>query len=345
MEARRIKCLAWDLDDTLWTGVLLEGGGASLKPGVADAIRMLDERGILQSIASRNDATAAQERLRALGVEDMFIHPQIGWGAKSEALDTLRAELNIGFEALAFIDDQPYERAEVAFSHPEVLCLSPEDLPSLGGRVEFQPRFVTEDSRRRRMLYRVDMKRKAEEAEFSGPKEEFLATLNMAFTIRPARKEDLQRAEELTQRTHQLNTTGQTYDYHELEALAGSDRHLLLVAELEDRFGPYGTVGLALVECDEAWTIKLLLMSCRVAARGVGTVLLHFIMRLARDRGRTLRAEFRSNGRNEMMRMTYGFAGFREVARKGGLQLLEASPDRPVPSPPSYLELRARNPI
>ena len=89
------------------------------------------------------------------------------------------------------------------------------------------------------------------EREFVGTNEEFLATLGMIFTIAPAGEEDLQRAEELTVRTNQLNSTGYTYSYEELDALRESPDHLLLVATLADRFGSYGKIGLALVEKGE----------------------------------------------------------------------------------------------
>ena len=57
-KSKKIKCIVWDLDHTLWDGILLEDGDVSLKPGVVDIIKALDARGILHSIASRNDITA-----------------------------------------------------------------------------------------------------------------------------------------------------------------------------------------------------------------------------------------------------------------------------------------------
>ena len=93
------------------------------------------------------------------------------------------------------------------------------------------------------------------------------------------------RAEELTVRTHQLNTTGYTYSYEELDELRHSPDHLLLIAGLDDVFGSYGKIGLSVVELGpQSWTIKLLLMSCRVISRGVGTVMLTHIMKLAKRR-------------------------------------------------------------
>lgn len=338
--AGAIKCVVWDLDDTLWKGVLLEDGAVELCDEVLRVVRTLDERGILQSVASRNEPSHALAKLEELGVAEYFLYPQISWGAKAASIERIAASINIGLDSVAFIDDQPYELDEVRHSLPSVTCISAAEVGRLLDMPELMPRFITEDSRVRRQMYFSDMKRKQVEAEFVGPKEEFLATLGMVFTIAPAKEEDLRRAEELTVRTHQLNTTGYTYSYEELDNFRRSERHLLLVAALEDRYGSYGKIGLALVERrPEVWTIKLLLMSCRVISRGVGTVLINHLRRLARAQGASLRAEFLPTDRNRMMYVSYKFAGFRELAREDGLVILEDQAPE-VPPFPEYIRVQ-----
>jgi FkbH-like protein len=144
-------------------------------------------------------------------------------------------------------------------------------------------------------------------------------------------------------RTHQLNTTGYAYSRDELAALLSSPRHLVLMASLEDRYGTYGKVGLALVETAEAaWTIKLLLMSCRVASRGAGALLLNQIRRLARQRGARLLAEFVPNERNRQMYITFRFAGFKEVFGYGGAAALLEDLQEQVPPFPDYVTIVAQ---
>lgn len=317
-EAPKIKCLVWDLDNTLWNGTLLEDGEVRLRPGVVDIIRTLDQRGILQSIASRNEHGHAMARLKAFGLADYFLYPQINWNSKADNIKTIAQKLNIGIDTFAFIDDQAFERGEVNFSLPDVLCIDALDLARVPELPRMNPRFITDDSAKRRQMYLSDLQRTTLEDSFVGPKHEFLATLNMVLTIAPAREEDLKRAEELTMRTHQLNTTGDTYSYEELDHLRQSDRHLLLIAGLDDKYGTYGKIGLVLIECGEqAWTIQLLLMSCRVMSRGVGSILINYIRHAAREKGVQLLAEFVANDRNRMMYMTYKFASFREKAQTG----------------------------
>lgn len=339
-EKQSIKCVVWDLDDTVWDGILLEDQEVRVRPDVVEIIRTLDERGILHSIASRNDHDAAMARLREHGLDEYFLYPQINWNSKAASVAQIAQDINIGLDAIAFVDDQPFEREEVAFSHGKVLCLDSRRLDGLLDRSEFTPRFITDDSKVRRRMYMADIRRNREEAEFVGPTEEFLATLGMEFTIAPAREVDLQRAEELTVRTHQLNTTGYTYSYEELDELRRSPHHKLLVASLTDRHGTYGKIGLTLIECGpEVWTIKLLLMSCRVMSKGVGSILLNHIMALAREAGARLRAEFVSNGRNRQMLITYKFAGFKEIGREGETAVLENDLSLIQPFP-GYVDVR-----
>jgi FkbH-like protein len=324
----------WDLDNTLWNGTLLEDGDVRPVPEAVHIIKTLDARGILHSVASKNDYGAAMAKLREFGLDEYFLYPEIHWNSKSESVKAIAKSINIGIDSLAFIDDQPFEREEVSFALPEVLCLDPAELDGLLARREFTPRFITEDSKLRRQMYMSDIRRNDAEKEFAGPQEDFLATLGMKLTIGPAQEEDLQRAEELTMRTHQLNTTGYTYSYDELNAFRRSDRHKLLIAGLTDKYGTYGKIGLALVECgEEVWNLKLLLMSCRVMSRGVGTIMMNHIMMLAREAGVRLRAEFISTSKNRLMYITYKFGNFQVAEQRGDLTVFETDCSRIQPFP------------
>ncbi len=338
---KEIKCVVWDLDDTLWTGTLLERDGLKLRPEVERILRELDSRGILHSIASKNDHATAMAKLTELGIEQYFLYPQISWNAKSAGLAAIQKSLNIGMDTILFVDDQAFERDEVRSVHPELTTLDATQYLSLLTMPRLMPRFITEDSARRRQMYLDDARRLTEENEYQGPKSEFLASLGLRFTIAPAAESDLKRAEELTIRTNQLNSTGITYDYEQLDALRRSPDHLLLVCELVDRYGSYGKIGLALVHKGaEAWTLKLLLMSCRVMSRGVGTVLLTHIMMAARAEGKRLRADFRETGKNKMMFVTYKFANFQKVeTREDGTIVLENDLSNIQPYP-EYLEVK-----
>ncbi|MEZ4734314.1 MAG: HAD-IIIC family phosphatase [Caldilineaceae bacterium] len=335
--SKSVKCVVWDLDNTLWQGVLLEEETVTLIPGAVDVIKTLDERGILQSLASKNEAALALQKLREFGLEEYFLFPQINWGSKAASVEAIAQALNIGLDTLAFVDDQPFERDEVAFSLPVVRCIDAADLHTLPMRADMTPKFITRDSSQRRQMYRSDMARQEAEAAFTGPTEAFLASLDMVQYIFFAQEEDLQRAEELTVRTNQLNATGYTYSYDELNHFRQSPDYQLLMTSLDDTYGTYGNVGLALLACTaDLWTIKLLLMSCRVMSRGVGSVMLTHILQQAKATGVQLQAEFVPTNRNRLMNITYHFAGFEMVEERGALQILHHNLLQ-VPSFPAYV--------
>ncbi|GIJ35217.1 HAD-IIIC family phosphatase [Micromonospora sediminimaris] len=331
----RIKCVVWDLDQTIWTGVLLEDATVTVKPEVVEAIEALDRLGILHSIASKNDHQAAWTQIARSGLAEMFLCPQIGWNAKSHSVQQIAEKLNIGLDTIAFVDDQEFERAEVAMACPQVLCMDPAELVEAMRTPAFQPRFRTDESRDRRQMYRNQIRRDDEEKRFVGTPDEFLSQLGLVVRIESATRADLQRAQELTIRTNQLNSTGRTYSYDDLDKSRASDDHRLYVVALDDRFGSYGKIGLVLIETSKkVWRLRLLLMSCRVMSRGVGGIVLSHLMRQARDACVELHADLVETGRNRMMQITYAFAGFREIDRADQHVTLRADLDVIPPVPP-----------
>jgi methoxymalonate biosynthesis protein len=305
-----VKCLVWDLDNTLWQGTLLEDPDVRLVGEIRDAIIALDGRGILQSIASKNDYELAWRRLEELGVAEYFVHPQIGWGRKSDSVRQIADLLNFAIDTIAFIDDLPSERAEVAFGAPEVRCYPAEQAVSLVGLPEFSPEVVTIDARRRRQMYQASFRRDSERESFTGPDEEFLRSLDLVMTIKRADEEDLSRVEELTLRTSQMNATGVHYPDEVLRGLLGDPDHDVLTVMLTDRFGPHGAVGVLLLKYHrELWHLKLLATSCRVVSFGAGAVILNWLTDQTARAGTHLVADFRSTSRNRMMEIAYRFAG------------------------------------
>lgn len=338
---RAVKCVLWDLDGTLWEGVLAEGGGLRLRPGAAEVMRALDERGILQTVVSRNDPALALARVADHGLAEYLLYPQVSWGPKSAAVTTLADVLGLGPDTFLFVDDSPFERAEVSDTHPLVRVTDSRDLLSLLDRADLSPAVVTADGRVRRARYQAESRRREHEAAFAGPRPEFLRSLAMTLELAPATAADLDRAEELTLRTNQLNTTGLTFSRDELLAFTRAADRRLLVASLDDVFGSYGQIGLVLLDlCPGEWRIRLFLMSCRVMGRNVGGAILAWLAQQARARDVTLTADFRPTQVNRPMYIVYRMAGFRPASSAGDVERLRLVS---APQPPAYLRLVTRD--
>src|SRR5262249_6479910 len=157
----------WDLDNTLWDGVLVENGasGVKLKPGVLDVVRELDRRGILQSIASKNNPDEAAAVLTQLGIAEFFLAPQVSWMPKSAGIDTIARTLNIGLDTILFVDDTPFELEQVRSACPGVRVLDASESLRLADRPDCDVR-VTAEAGLRRQMYREEAVRQEAAASF-----------------------------------------------------------------------------------------------------------------------------------------------------------------------------------
>ncbi|MFE5331955.1 HAD-IIIC family phosphatase [Embleya sp. NPDC056575] len=346
-----VKCLIWDLDNTLWRGTLIEDGHVEVDEAVRKVVVELDARGVLQAVSSRNDHDEAWARLEELGLAEYFVLPQIGWGPKSESVRRIAERLNFATKTIAFIDDLPTERAEVAYHLPDVRCYPAEQAEALLDLPEFSPPVVTVDARRRRMMYRAGFERDREREQYSGADEEFLRSLDLVMRIAEARDEEITRVEELTLRTSQMNATGVHYSDAALRALARDEDHDVLVVSMSDRFGPHGAVGVMLIEkTPQTWHIKLLATSCRVVSFGAGAVLLRWLTDAAARARVHLAADFRRTERNRMMEVAYRFAGFADAdctclasfPPTEGTEVLHLEPVRQ--EPPTTMRVTAPDP-
>jgi methoxymalonate biosynthesis protein len=325
-----IKCVIWDIDNTLLSGVYLESLDSPPAPDLAmvAVLGTLSSRGIIHAIASRNPPEAADYAAKASGHQ--FAAAECGWGRKSDAIRRVVAGLGLAADAVAFVDDEAYERAEVSFALPEVLVLSPEDMADAVGWPDFGPAVVTAEGRRRGAIYAQRRRRQEEERTFGGSRQEFLQYCATAIVIGAAQPPDVPRLHELSVRTHQFNSAGQQVSEAELGALAGSAARRLVTVRLSDRFGDDGLVGGCIIEAGaDAWTVPLLMMSCRAIGRGVIDVLLAWLARAAATAGAAgLNIPCVLSERNVPLRLALAGAGFRakETGGPGGQAALFCKP-------------------
>jgi len=340
-----IKCLVWDLDDTLWQGTLLEGGACRLRPGIKNILKQLDRRGILLSIASANDREDAQRMLGKRGVADVFLHPQIGWANKVASLQAIAKMLNLGLDTIGYIDNEPFEREQVQRMLPQVRTYRAEDYRDLPQRPEFRLRFKTKEGRRRRETYVQESVRRQMKQRLGMSQREFLDWCKTEVTFRKAESRDRERILELLHRTHQLNATGKIYRESQVRRFLERTDHRVYVAELKDRFVDYGTIGVAICACSgETWRLVSFILSCRVLGRGVGSVFLAWLQRQARIEGaETMEGAYVPQPRNHRMYVLYAMSGFKPARQNGDGSVIFSRTCRATYSRPEWMMVRERD--
>jgi HAD superfamily phosphatase (TIGR01681 family) len=322
----QIRCVAVDLDGTLWPGLIGDedfrfDGDDLVVPlmygrygGLHQALQILRHRGILLAAVSRNNEADVLEKWRVrdiplgLGVEPQdtahyltpedFVALKIGWDKKSEQLAQLAAELGITPAQIAFVDDHPVEREEVRQALPEVLVLG-------------------EDMNRVREVLLSSARLEREAAARRAPShEEFLASLGVRCTVRrEAEPERIGRVAELLARTNQFNTTALRLPATAVQALAGRPDAGVLTLSVSDRFADYGLAGVAVVE---GAVLSGFALSCRVIGLEAERVLLRRALELCSRFGRVARVPFVRTERNLPATRLFLTPGFEPLADGSG---------------------------
>jgi FkbH-like protein len=331
-QAKPIKCVIWDLDNTLWDGILVENGigGIRLREPVVDVIKEIDRRGILLSVASKNNQEDALGALRHFGLEEYFLYPQINWGPKSHSVTRIAKSLNIGLDSIVFVDDQTFEREEVRSSVRSVFTLDATDFSKLPNMPGCQLP-VTEESRRRRQMYREQAQR--EEALETGEEDylEFLRSCRMQVSIGSLNETNVERVYELAQRTNQMNFSGNRYQLEELKELAEKPSIRTLVISCRDRFGDYGIVGFAVIDLDTQVLLDLM-FSCRVQSKRVEHAILTYLLHdYVAEKERDFYVSYRRSSRNAASGVVFEEVGFELAKERGDVSLLVFRFGKPIP--------------
>ncbi len=307
LAGKTCKVLAVDLDNTLWGGIIGEDGPAGIRIGVdypgsaylalQRQLKALRRRGVLLAICSKNNAADAMAVLRdhpeMLLRPDDFSAIRLNWDDKAANLKAIAAELNVGLESIALLDDNPAERDWVRSQLPEVHVIDAGDDPvqfsdAISRTPVFERLELSDEDRARGEQYR-NQRERATAASSSTSVDEFLRSLEMKATIDDVRPATLARVAQLTQKTNQFNVTTRRYTEEEINRFAAEPDRFVRTIRVVDRYGDNGLVGVLMAKLDgERCEIDTMLLSCRVIGRDVETTMLADAAALARARGATV---------------------------------------------------------
>jgi FkbH-like protein len=328
------KALVLDLDNTLWGGIIGDDGvdGIAIGQGSARgeaflAIQQmalsLRQRGIVLAVCSKNDEDVARVPFRdhpdMVLREDHIAVFVANWGDKATNLRAIAAALNIGLDALVFLDDNPVERAQVRRELPMVAvpelpadpALYPRTLAAAG---YFEAITFGDDDRVRADAYRAN----AERAAFAGTSDMagYLQSLDMVADVRPFDSVNRARIAQLINKSNQFNLTTRRYTEREVAALEGDATHATLQFRLVDRFGDNGMIAVVILRpaAPDVLEVDTWLMSCRVLGRRMEEATLFHIVTAARARGATaVTGSYLPTAKNRMVADHYGKLGFTQT--------------------------------
>lgn len=334
MQGKIKKCLILDLDNTLWGGVIGDDGLENIQLGslgIGKAftefqywIKKLKNRGIILAICSKNTESVAKEPFEKH--PDMVLHLNdiavfmANWENKVSNILEIQSILNIGFDSMVFLDDNPFERNMVRENIPGITVPElPEDpadyLEFLYQQNLFETISFSNEDLERTKLYQVEAKRMVQQKSFTN-EAEFLKSLQMVSLVEPFNKFNTPRAAQLSQRSNQFNLRTVRYTEADIEKIANADEIFSFAFTLEDKFGDNGMICVIILNKENRDTlfIDTWLMSCRVLKRGMENFVLNTIAHFAKEKGYTyVKGEHIPTAKNEMVKDHYLNLGFQPL--------------------------------
>ncbi len=327
------KCLVLDLDNTLWGGIIGDDGIENIQLGnlgIGKAftelqywIKKLKNRGIILAVCSKNTESVVKEVFvnhpdMVLRSEDIAVFA-VNWENKADNIRQIQKALNIGFDSMIFLDDNPFERNLVrenipAISVPELPEDPAEYLEYLYSLNLFETVSSSSEDMGRTELYQTAFKR-ADTQKQSKSEEEFLQGLDMRSIVQSFNEFNTPRAAQLSQRSNQFNLRTIRYTETDIKRIAGSQDSFGITFTLEDKFGDNGLVVVVVLHTEDADTlfIENWFMSCRVLSRTMENFTLNIIIDFAAAKGfHFLKGEYIPTLKNEMVKDHYHKLGFKE---------------------------------
>ncbi len=325
------KCVILDLDNTTWGGIIGDDGLENIQIGnlgIGKAfsefqywVKKLKNRGIIVAVCSKNTEAVAIEPFEShpdmvLDLEDIAVFIA-NWENKADNIRHIQRVLNIGFDSMVFLDDNPFERSIVRENIPGI-CVPelPEDpadfLEYLYSLNLFETISFSFEDTERTKLYQIEAKRNLVQQKFTN-EDDFLKSLNMISLVQPFNKFNTPRVAQLSQRSNQFNLRKVNYTDADIEALALSENHFTFAFTLEDKFGDNGLICVVILQKENCQCvfINTWLMSCRVLKRGMENFVLNTIATFAKEKGfRILKGEYLPTAKNDMVKDHYFNLGF-----------------------------------
>lgn len=264
VDIQKLKLVIWDLDDTFWNGTLSEGGITLINKNVELAKKLID-KGIMNSICSKNSFEEVKKELDKYQLWNLFVFPSIDWTAKAPRIQHLIKSMGLRPTNVLFIDDNTMNLNEVSFFLPEIMTLNTKDIDFLINNID---KVTKEDKAHNRLKqYRV-LEKKNEEKEKIGSTEEFLKQSDIRVNINYNCQNDIDRIEELICRTNQLNFTKIRSTQEEILSTIRNPDFSCGTVSVKDKYGDYGIVGFFALN-KQANALLHFLFSCRTIGMGI----------------------------------------------------------------------------
>lgn len=253
----KIKLVIWDLDETFWKGTLSEEG-IKYNQKNHDLVIELTNRGIVNSICSKNNFDNVKETLLNYGIWEYFVFSAIDWQPKGLMIKQIIEKMGLRAVNVLFIDDNLLNLNEVIHMNPNINVCEPKFIKDLLALKYLEGK---DDKKHSRLIQYKNLEKKVVDFELStGSNIDFLKESNITVCLKHDCEKEIDRIHELVERTNQLNFTKKRVEKDILLEQFKDQSIESGYISVKDRYGDYGITGFYMIIDNK---LEHFLFSCR----------------------------------------------------------------------------------
>lgn len=292
-----IKALVFDLDNTLYKGVLGEDGinGIELTPEhkkLQEHIVELSKQGFFICLASKNEEEDVLKMFNErkdfpLQLEHITKY-YVSWNEKSVAIFEIAKFLNIGIDSILFVDDNMGEIISMLNVHPQIKYILAKDnaditLEILKNYPTMLKLNIKDEDKIRAKDAQANEQRQLLQQTLS--KEDYIKSLEIKLTYSIDKKEQIARISELANKTNQFICAYKRYSEAEVEKLMNNENSIVISTKLKDKLSDSGIIGVCVMKNNENYLeMEECFISCRALGRGIDDNIVFYPIKLALDK-------------------------------------------------------------
>lgn len=332
------KLIVLDCDNTLWGGVVGDRGPLNIdlgQDGIGKAyqdfqrvIKSYQKKGLLLALCSKNNEDDVIEVFKKnknmmISLKDIILH-KINWNDKSQNIQEIAHELNIGLDSLIFWDDNPIERDKVKKNLPDVHVVDlendvenwPQKLLNLKNVGKLS---VTIEDKNKTVQYKNRSKfirdlKKSKSLEIN-----YLKSIKLKPSFQKINVKNINRAAQMCEKTNQFNLRTKRLKEKFFIDIVGSEKYFCELVSLKDQYGDHGLVGLYLIKKinkNEAF-LENFIMSCRILGRYLEYWMMQRALKVVKNKKiKLLHAEYLPTQKNQIVKNFLKECNFRKLNKK-----------------------------
>ncbi len=248
-----------------------------------------------------------------------FLFPKINWFEKYINIKKTLAELSLKEDDVLFIDDSKLEIDKVKKKIPKISTLISEDISEYLEKLQEHPRLqklkILEEDKKK--YYQYNLRNKYENLKTKlNSLDDIYYELRQKIKILDINNSNINRAEQLFNKTNQFNFTTNRYNKNQLMNIKNKPFTTIKLLSLSDKFGEHGIIGSFIyIHQKNCIIVSDFLLSCRILSRKIEEYIIYLIQKKNKSKEVYLRY-VKTDKNKELIKIFLENNSFQKVSEK-----------------------------